>query len=114
MKAAGSSRGKLVALESHLLDRVQAAVLVTDFSGVIVYANSYCEILYGRSPDEIVGQNGLNWATDPIRPEVMTEIGEAILNGRKASSASPAKTAPPLTYTPSIHPCSTTTAKCRV
>jgi PAS domain S-box-containing protein len=82
MKAAGSSRGKLVALESHLLDRVQAAVLVTDFSGVIVYANSYCEILYGRSPDEIVGQNGLNWATDPIRPEVMTEIGEAILNGR--------------------------------
>ena len=82
MKAGGSSRAKLVALESHLLDRVQAAVLVTDFEGQIVYANSYCEVLYGRSADEIVGQNGLTWATDPIRPEVMSEIGEAILNGR--------------------------------
>ena len=82
MKAGGSSRARLVALESHLLDRVNAAVLVTDFSGVVVYANSYCEVLYGRSPDEIVGQNGLTWATEPISPEVMSEIGEAILNGR--------------------------------
>ena len=31
--------GQLVALESHLLDWVQAAVLVTDLDGVVIYAN---------------------------------------------------------------------------
>jgi PAS domain S-box-containing protein len=82
MKAGKEPRPHLVALESHLLDRVQAAVLVTDFSGVVVYANPYCEILYGRSTDDLIGENGLGYATDPIRPEVMSEIGEAILNGR--------------------------------
>ena len=82
MKSGGAPRPHLVALESHLLDRVQAAVLVTDFAGVVVYANPYCEILYGRSTDELLGENGLKYSTEPIRPDVMTEIGEAILNGR--------------------------------
>jgi PAS domain S-box-containing protein len=82
MKAGGAKRPHLVALESQLLDRVQAAVLVTDFAGVVVYANPYCEILYGRSTDELVGENALRYSTEPIRPAVMTEIADAILNGR--------------------------------
>ena len=73
---------QLVALESHLLDRVQAAVLVTDSRGVVVFANSYCEVLYGRSPDEIVGRERLDLRHRADPPEVMSEIGEAILNGR--------------------------------
>lgn len=81
MNEGGLPRPRLVSLESHLLDRVQAAVLVTDLSGLVVFANPYCEVLYGRGPEDLVGENGLEFS-DPIRPELMSEIGEAILNGR--------------------------------
>jgi len=81
MTKCASSRGR-VALEPQLFERVQAAVLVTDLDGVVLLANSYCEILYGRSPDELVGENAQQFATDPTKPTMGTEINEAILDGR--------------------------------
>jgi PAS domain S-box-containing protein len=82
MTAGGASRARLVALESHLLDRVQAAVLVTDLAGVVLFANPYCETLYGRAPDEMMGDDARRFATDPLTPEMLSEIGAAVLNGR--------------------------------
>jgi PAS domain S-box-containing protein len=71
----------LVALDSALLDHVQAAVLVMDFTGIIVFANPYCETLYGHHPDNLIGESGLKFSY-PVKPELMDEIGEAILAGR--------------------------------
>jgi PAS domain S-box-containing protein len=82
MTAKGSSPGRLVALESHLLDRVQAAVLVTDLSGVVLFANPYCEDLYGRSPQELVGKDAKRFAPRPITSEMVEQVAEAVLAGR--------------------------------
>src|SRR5512133_490050 len=46
----------LATLAAHLLDRVDAAVVVVDLAGVVMYANPYCELLYGRSPESMIGE----------------------------------------------------------
>ncbi len=76
------TRGQLVALQAHLLDRVQAAVLVTDFSGTVLFANQYCQALYGLGPDELVGENARELALQPVRPELISEIAKEIFEGR--------------------------------
>ena len=80
-------------------------MLVIDLSGVIVFANPYCEILYGRGPDDLVGESGLKF-TYPITPELMDEIGEPSSTGGtgRASSASRARTARRSTCTRSTSP----------
>src|SRR5436190_5558820 len=77
-RGGGESRGQLVALQAHLLDRVEAAVLVTDFSGTVLYANPYCEVLYGLGPDELVGENARKLALQPMGPELLSEIAKEI------------------------------------
>src|SRR4051794_1733105 len=81
MTGGDARRTRLVALDSSLLDHVQAAVLVMDLSGVIVFANPYCETLYGHHPDNLIGESGLKFS-HPVKPELMQEIGEHILAGR--------------------------------
>jgi PAS domain S-box-containing protein len=82
MATGGSPRQRSLALESQLLDRVQAAVFVTDLAGVVVFANPYCEVLYGVGPDEIVGHKARDLAPEAITPEVLTQIADEILHGR--------------------------------
>jgi PAS domain S-box-containing protein len=78
-----AARRFLVGLETAgLLDHVDAAVIATTLEGVILYANPYCEKLYGRAPDMLVGQPSTEYAVDPISPELRHEIGRAILAGR--------------------------------
>jgi PAS domain S-box-containing protein len=77
----GVTRGQLVTLQAHLLDRVQAAVLVTDFDGTVLFANPYCEQLYGLGPDELIGENARELALQPVRPELITEIAKEIFAG---------------------------------
>jgi PAS domain S-box-containing protein len=74
-------RGRLVDLGAEILDRVDAAVLVVDLDGVVLYANEYCSHLYGRQPDELIGDQSARHAIDPITPELRSEIGEQILAG---------------------------------
>ncbi len=76
-----TARGQLVALQAHLLDRVQAAVLVTDLEGTILFANPYCEVLYGMGPDELVGESAEELALQPVRPELIPEIAREIFAG---------------------------------
>jgi len=71
-----------VVLEPQLLERVQAAVLVFDLGGGIGFANAQCELLYGRSPDELVGTDVEPLLSDPTNPDLLSEIRETILDGR--------------------------------
>jgi PAS domain S-box-containing protein len=81
--AADPSTGWLVRLdESGLLDRVDAAVIATTLDGVVLYANRYCAVLYGRSPAELVGRQSGDYAADPVPTELISEIGAAIVAGR--------------------------------
>ena len=51
------ARRFLIGLETPgLLEHVDAAVIATTLEGVILYANPYCEKLYGWTPDALVGQ----------------------------------------------------------
>ena len=82
MATGGLPRDRSVAMESHLLDRVQAAVFVTDLTGVVVFANPYCEVLYGVGPGEIVGHRARDLAPEAITPEVLAQIANEIMQGR--------------------------------
>ncbi|HUI49605.1 MAG TPA: SpoIIE family protein phosphatase, partial [Acidimicrobiia bacterium] len=74
-------RGRLIDLGAEILDRVDAAILVVDLDGVVQYANPYCEHLYGFSPEELIGDQATRYATEPLTPELRSEIGAKILNG---------------------------------
>src|SRR5262245_27940408 len=75
-------RGRLVDLGAEILDRVDAAVLVVDLDGVVLYANQYCAHLYGRSPDELRGDQSAQYSIEPVTPELRSEIGDKILAGK--------------------------------
>jgi PAS domain S-box-containing protein len=67
--------------EGGLLDRVEAAVITTTLEGVILYANRYCEMLYGRSPNDLIGHQSGDYAAEPVSAELAQEIGSEILAG---------------------------------
>jgi PAS domain S-box-containing protein len=79
--------GQLIALESHLLDWVQAAVLVTDLTGVVTYANQHCEVLYGRNAKQLIGLDALCFdggsnTPGPMAPGLFPKIASEVLHGR--------------------------------
>ncbi len=87
MTQGGSSRGQLIALESHFLDWVQAAVLVTDLAGVVIYANQHCEVLYGRNSKQLVGVDAMCFGTEaekpsPLARSLFPEIAKEVFSGR--------------------------------
>ena len=55
--------------------------MVTDLAGVVLFANPYCEILYGRNADHLVGEDAKRLMI-PIAPELVSEIGTAIFAGK--------------------------------
>jgi PAS domain S-box-containing protein len=77
----GAPRGRLVDLGAEILDRVDAAVLVVDLDGFVLYANPYCAHLYGRTPDELRGDQSSQYSIEPVTAELRSEIGERILAG---------------------------------
>jgi PAS domain S-box-containing protein len=80
---ADSSEPRLIGLDtSGLLDHADAAIVVTTLDGEILYANRYCEVLYGRPASELVGEQSTDFAVDPVRPELREEIGRSILAGK--------------------------------
>jgi PAS domain S-box-containing protein len=72
----------LIGIESRLLDRIRAAVLVTSLDGTVLYANPYCETLYGRSPEELQGQASAKFSAEPVDAATINEIGAALLSGQ--------------------------------
>ncbi|HET9727827.1 MAG TPA: PAS domain S-box protein, partial [Acidimicrobiia bacterium] len=80
----GSETSALVPLStvaSHLLDRVSAAVMVIDLMGVVQYANPYCELLYGRRPEELVGRQSIDYSVADISADLRAEIAATLVRG---------------------------------
>jgi len=72
----------LIGVESRLLDRIRAAVIVTSLDGTVLYANPYCETLYGRSPEELEGRDSADFAAEPLDASTIGDIGRALLSGQ--------------------------------
>ena len=79
---ARAPRGGLVDLGAGILDRVDAAIIVVGLDGVVQYANPYCAHLYGRSPEELVGDQSSRLTVEPVTRELSRVIAAEILNGR--------------------------------
>ena len=77
----GLTTAGLVGLESHLLERVDAAVLAIDLQGRILFANRYAETLYGWSREETIGRLASEFSGVAIEGDVANEIMEALANG---------------------------------
>lgn len=75
------TRAGLVGLESHLLERVDAAVLAVDLRGRILFANRYAETLYGWSREETIGRLASEFSGVAIDADVANEIMEALAHG---------------------------------
>lgn len=73
-------RAGLVGLESHLLERVDAAVQAVDLQGRILFTNRYAETLYGWSREESIGRLASEVSGVAIDPEVAREIMQALTN----------------------------------
>jgi PAS domain S-box-containing protein len=67
--------------ERALLDRVSAAVIATDLSGQILYANAHVEWLYGLPASEIVGRSSIELGGVLLGREVAREIAAALRRG---------------------------------
>jgi PAS domain S-box-containing protein len=72
----------LIGVESRLLDRIRAAVMVTSLDGTVLYANPYCEVLYGRTPAELEGQTSADFTAEPLDASRVGDIGRALLAGQ--------------------------------
>jgi len=73
-------RAGLVGLESHLLERVDAAVMAVDLQGRILFANRYAETLYGWSRDETIGRLAAEVSGVALEPDIAAEILDALAN----------------------------------
>jgi PAS domain S-box-containing protein len=69
-------------LASQLFDRVDAAVIVVDLDGIVLYANPFCDMLYGRTAAEMIGRASTDFAISEITPELRTEIAKELGDGR--------------------------------
>jgi PAS domain S-box-containing protein len=71
-----------VPLDAPFLDWVPAAVLVTDLTGHIVFANPYCLQVYGRSPDDLLGTDAQVLSLEPLPSELSQAIAREVFAGR--------------------------------
>ena len=71
----------LVGLESHLLDRVDAAVMAVDLEGQIVFANRGAETLYGWTRSDTIGRLAAEVSGVALEPELGREIFAAVSKG---------------------------------
>jgi sigma-B regulation protein RsbU (phosphoserine phosphatase) len=79
--AAGVAFTGLMGLESHLLERVDAALLAVDLEGRILYANRFAEELYGWERAELIGRLATEFTGVAVEPEMASEIMQALSAG---------------------------------
>src|SRR6476659_5520346 len=73
-----TSTTALIGLETHLLDRVDAAVMAIDLSGRILFANRFVQELFGWAPDELIGRSSSEFSGVAISDEMASEILAAL------------------------------------
>ena len=68
--------------EAAILEVVQAAVIVSDLNGTLLYANPFSERMYGRPVGAMVGSSAIELAGVEVSPDNGLEILRALLDGR--------------------------------
>jgi PAS domain S-box-containing protein len=56
--------------------------MVTSLDGTVLYANPYCEALYGRTPAELEGQASADFTAEPLDASRVGDIGRALMSGQ--------------------------------
>ncbi|HET6809668.1 MAG TPA: SpoIIE family protein phosphatase [Acidimicrobiales bacterium] len=77
-----STGRRLVNFEAAVMDRLNAAVIVCDLTGRLIYANPYAERMYGRPASELVGAVAENVAGVELDPATALEILGELKAGR--------------------------------
>ncbi len=70
-------------LESGLLNRLPAAVMVADDRGVVVYWNARAETMYGYAASEAIGRRIVELDVGPVAREKTEELMGAITRGER-------------------------------
>src|SRR5581483_3133653 len=68
--------------EAAILEVVQAAVIVSDLDGTLLYGNPFSERMYGRPVEEMVGRPAGDLVGVEVSPEEGLAIMRALLDGR--------------------------------
>src|SRR6185437_8903354 len=77
-----SAGRRLVNFEAAVMDRLNAAVIVCDLSGRLIYANPFAERMYGRPASELVGSLAEGLAGVELDPSTAVEIMGELTAGR--------------------------------
>jgi PAS domain S-box-containing protein len=77
-----SAGRRLVNFEAAVMDRLNAAVIVCDLSGRLIYANPFAEQMYGRPASELVGSLAEGLAGVELDPSTAVEIMGELTAGR--------------------------------
>jgi diguanylate cyclase (GGDEF)-like protein/PAS domain S-box-containing protein len=75
-----------IALQSELLDAVDAAVIVTDFAACVTYWNRGAERLYGYAAEEAIGRDLLELIVPDEAREAVGALAREAISGRPASA----------------------------
>jgi PAS domain S-box-containing protein len=70
-------------LRARLVDQVQAALVVTDLAGRILYWNRHAEALYGWSPAEVLGADVVTLGIASRDPRIGAEIMARLAAGER-------------------------------
>jgi PAS domain S-box-containing protein len=71
----------LMNLQSRIVELVDTAIVATDLTGTIIYANPYASTLYGWSNEELVGSLAVELAAVAVAPEVEADLVNALTVG---------------------------------
>ncbi|HEV7921074.1 MAG TPA: PAS domain S-box protein [Thermoanaerobaculia bacterium] len=74
-----------LALQRHLLDSVQQAVIATDMQGVITYWSRFAEHLYGWPEGEVIGRHILDITPAGLSAAVSSEVLNRLARGESWS-----------------------------
>jgi sigma-B regulation protein RsbU (phosphoserine phosphatase) len=77
-----STGRRLVNFEAAVMDRLNAAVIVCDLTGRLIYANPYAERMYGRPASELVGAMAEEVAGVELDPSTALRILGELKVGR--------------------------------
>ena len=75
-----------IALQSELLDAVDAAVIVTDFAGCVTYWNRGAERLYGYGAEEALGHDLLELIVPEESRTAVGGLAREAISGRRAGT----------------------------
>ena len=77
--------------QSHLINAIKQAVIVTKLEGTITYWNDYAEVLYGWKRDEVIGRNIIDVTPNDLSKEDAIAIMEKLGSGENWTGSFPVK-----------------------